>query len=431
MRITPCPPVGELTFPEIPEFQSSVLPSGAELHVLRRESADLCMLTIVMPGGAPEAGSPPLSALRSILLREGTAAYSGERIAYMLDYNGAWLKQSDNSHFTVVTVYCLSSRLDVILPLLRDIVFNPTFPEPAFLTRREALAKSIEISHKDVDFRSKCLSDALIMGSTHPMAVTDTAETIRAISREEIVDFHNRITSPSHIRIILAGGVTPEVIAKVADTFSRTSDAPSGSGDLNIVPFSPALAGTYRSVTLPGATQSAVNIVLPAVPRSHPHYLPLRLAVNALGGYFGSRLMTNIREEKGLTYGIGASLLGMLDGAYIQISADTDNSSVGALVEEVRHEMASLAQNPPQGEELVRFRRAMGSNLAALLETPYSVADYLASMLIGGMKPGYFRRQVDILRDLTPDDIADMARKYLRPELLSTAVAGDNLPASV
>ena len=141
--------------------------------------------------------------------------------------------------------------------------------------------------------------------------------------------------------------------------------------------------------------------------------------------------MTNIREEKGLTYGIGASLLGMLDGAYIQISADTDNSSVGALVEEVRHEMEYLAENPPQGEELLRFRRAMGSNLASLLETPYSVADYLASMLISGIRPGYFARQVDILRDLTPNDIAAMARKYLRPELLSTAVAGDNLPASV
>ncbi len=431
MRITPCPPVGELTFPEIPEFQSSVLPSGAELHVLRREGADLCMLTIVVPGGAPEAGSPAVSALRSVLLREGTAAYSGERIADLLDYNGAWLKQSDNSHFTVVTVYCLSSRLDVILPLLRDIVFNPTFPESAFLTRREALAKSIEISHKDVDFRSKCLSDAMIMGSGHPMAVTDTAESIRAISRGEIIDFHNRITSPAHIRIILAGGVTPEIAAKVAETFSSISYAPSGSGLLNIVPFSPASAGTYRSATLPGATQSAVNIVLPAVDRSHPDYLPLRLAVKALGGYFGSRLMTNIREEKGLTYGISASLLGMLDGAYIQISADTDNSSVGALVEEVRHEMEYLAENPPQGEELLRFRRAMGSNLASLLETPYSVADYLASMLISGIRPGYFARQVDILRGLTPDDIAAMARKYLRPELLSTAVAGDNLPASV
>lgn len=409
----------------------SVLPSGAELHVLRREGADLCMLTIVVPGGAPEAGSPAVSALRSVLLREGTAAYSGERIADLLDYNGAWLKQSDNSHFTVVTVYCLSSRLDVILPLLRDIVFNPTFPESAFLTRREALAKSIEISHKDVDFRSKCLSDAMIMGSGHPMAVTDTAESIRAISRGEIIDFHNRITSPAHIRIILAGGVTPEIAAKVAETFSSISDAPSGSGLLNIVPFSPAPAGTYRSATLPGATQSAVNIVLPAVDRSHPDYLPLRLAVKALGGYFGSRLMTNIREEKGLTYGISASLLGMLDGAYIQISADTDNSSVGALVEEVRHEMEYLAENPPQGEELLRFRRAMGSNLASLLETPYSVADYLASMLISGIRPGYFARQVDILRGLTPDDIAAMARKYLRPELLSTAVAGDNLPASV
>ena len=408
-----------------------MLPSGAELHVLRREGADLCMLTIVVPGGAPEAGSPAVSALRSVLLREGTAAYSGERIADLLDYNGAWLKQSDNSHFTVVTVYCLSSRLDVILPLLRDIVFNPTFPESAFLTRREALAKSIEISHKDVDFRSKCLSDAMIMGSGHPMAVTDTAESIRAISRGEIIDFHNRITSPAHIRIILAGGVTPEIAAKVAETFSSISDAPSGSGLLNIVPFSPAPAGTYRSATLPGATQSAVNIVLPAVDRSHPDYLPLRLAVKALGGYFGSRLMTNIREEKGLTYGIGASLLGMLDGAYIQISADTDNSSVGALVEEVRHEMEYLAENPPQGEELLRFRRAMGSNLASLLETPYSVADYLASMLISGIRPGYFARQVDILRGLTPDDIAAMARKYLRPELLSTAVAGDNLPASV
>lgn len=431
MRVTLQPPVGELTFPALPRFTTTVLPSGARLHVLDRDAGDLCLLTVICRGASSEANSPAVSALRSILRKEGSRLYTGPVIADTLDYNGAWLKQSDTAHFTLLSVYCLTSKLDAVLPLLRDMVFNPVFPHNAFETRRDTLARTIEISMNDVEYLAKCQSDAIIMGDTHPLARIETPQSIRELSRETIATFHDRFTSPGNIELLLAGPVSDGVIGKIAETFSPTADAPTGDEPLRILPFNAAPAGTYRTTILPGARQSAVNIVLPAIPRNHPDYLPLRLTVSALGGYFGSRLMSNIREEKGLTYGIGASLIGVRDGAYVQISADTTNHNVALLVDEVRKELTDLAANPPEDDELTRFRRAVASNLAAILETPYSIADYRASMIIGGMDDDYFARQLKVLDSMSPAMISEMASKYLRPELLSVAVAGDDLPSSL
>lgn len=431
MRVTPQPPVGELTFPALPQFHTSVLSSGARLHVLERDAGDLCLLTVICRGASAEANSPAVSALHSILRKEGSRLYSGPMIADTLDYNGAWLKQSDTAHFTLMSVYCLASKLDSVLPLLRDMIFNPVFPDNAFETRRDTLARTIEISMNDVEFLAKCQSDAIIMGDNHPLARIESPQSIRELSRRTIMDFHDRFISPAGIELILAGPVSDEVIGKIADTFSSTADAPDGTEQLHIVPFSAAPAGTYRPVTLPGARQSAVNIVMPAIARNHPDYLPLRLTVSALGGYFGSRLMSNIREDKGLTYGISAFLIGVRDGAYVQISADTANENVALLVDEVRKELTALADNPPHGDELTRFRRAVASNLAAILETPYSIADYRASMIIGGMTDDYFARQLQVLDAVSPAMISEMAAKYLRPELLSVAVAGDDLPSAL
>lgn len=431
MRTTPQPTVGELEFPPLPRIATSVLASGARLHVVQRDAGNLCMLTFITPGAAAEARSAAISALRTVLRKEGSESYSGLEIADTLDFNGAWMRTYDTPHHSILTVYSLASKLGRILPLLRDLLFNPTFPHEAFDTRRHALAQSIEISMTDVEFKAKCLSDSIIMGAGHPLAQIDSPDSIRALQVGEIMEFHRQYTSPSALDIVYAGNLSEEVTGCIAEVFSQTGNAPCGCGRPVIVPFEYAGPNTYRTAPMPGASQSAVNIVLPAIGRDHPDYIPLRLTVNALGGYFGSRLMSNIREEKGLTYGIGAYLNGISDGAYIQIGADTSNRNVALLVEEIRHEMVCLAANPPENDELTRFRRAMASSLASTLETPYTVASYYANTITAGMQGSYFRNQLEALAALTPETISAMASKYLRPELMSVAVAGDNLPATL
>jgi predicted Zn-dependent peptidase len=144
----------------------------------------------------------------------------------------------------------------------------------------------------------------------------------------------------------------------------------------------------------------------------------------ALGGYFGSRLMSNIREEKGLTYGISASLCGNYEGAYVEIDAQCDASFVEQVVEESRKEIASLWENPPRDEELHRIKLRVWSSLASIADTPFATSDYYITRRIVGTTDSYFQDQMEALKNLTSHRIAEIAKKHLNPDALTVAIAG-------
>ena len=149
-----------------------------------------------------------------------------------------------------------------------------------------------------------------------------------------------------------------------------------------------------------------------------------RLTVNSLGGYFGSRLSTNIRERLGLTYGINASLLGYAEGSLIRISTECDNASRDLVVEEIGAEMRRLASDPPGSDEMERICMTEYSSLLDIMETPFTVSDFYQSLHVNGVTADYFYQRLEAARTMTSERIAEIAGKYLRPELMTVAVAG-------
>ena len=193
---------------------------------------------------------------------------------------------------------------------------------------------------------------------------------------------------------------------------------------MTIIENKAAPAGTVVHTDFPESMQNAIAMGIPAISRHHEDYVPLRLTVMALGGYFGSRLMTNIREEKGLTYGIGAALMGGHEGSHAYISAKCDSNFTDKVISEIKAELVRLASDPPRGEELERLRMHAYVSLLEILDTPKSIMDYYRTMLIAGTPADYLERQLKGITGLSSDVISEMASKYLRPELLRTSIAG-------
>ena len=291
------------------------------------------------------------------------------------------------------------------------------------MVRRESLARNIEISQSDVSYRGRCRSEKMIMGEWHPLASEDTADTVRAITAEDLRQFHRKYTSAKGTTIIVCADTTEAENNAIIEVFSRAAQDVEASS-ICVTGFMPVVAGQTDIITLDSATQSSVNITLPAIPRSHPDFLPLHLTLFALGGYFGSRLMLNIREDKGLTYGISSSLLGYIDGSYVDISAETDNVHVAQLIDEVRYELKNLAENPCSGDELIRIKQCANTAHASSLDSPLSIADYYATSIQSGLPGGYFNDKQQAIAALSPETIAEMAQRYLRPEFMRIAIAG-------
>lgn len=417
------PPIKRMEAITIPEVETMELPNGALLHIYHNSDSDISHITVLTPGGQAEGHTPGISALRSVMMREGTADYSGGEIAEILDYNGAWIKNGVHPHHTLTGMFSLNSRLEKVLPVLASLTMRADFPEEPMKVRRDMLSQNIAVAMEDVNFIAGCDSDCLIMGDTHPLAVIDTPQSINRISRDDLLRFNDLHSATEGMHIFLCGNITPTVRTMVTDTFGAL---PRRAGNPMLIrPFEPAEAGSEMRKNRPGAAQSSVLLTLPAIGRSHPDYLPLHLTVAALGGYFGSRLMTNIREEKGLTYGISATLMGYIDGAYIQISADTDNRHVERLIEEVRHEIKRMATEPPRGEELERLRQHALSAQAATLDSPLNIIDHYVTAVVSGMPDGYFNARQKTIEALTSGKLAEMAERYLKVDSLRTAIAGD------
>ena len=220
------------------------------------------------------------------------------------------------------------------------------------------------------------------------------------------------------------GNITPALIEKISKTFSAT--IPAGHApELSLAPFVPAPAGDLIISRLEHASQCAGNITLPAIRRDHPDYLPLYMAVYALGGYFGSRLMLNIREDKGLTYGISASLQGHIEGSIIGISAETDNRNCFRLIDEVGAEMLRLASDPPKDDELTRMRRSAISEQITVADSPVYIVNQHISQQTLNLPENYIKNKLNAINTITSEQIAEVASRYLIPSLNRTAIAGN------
>lgn len=409
---------------QIPEPRHLTLDNGVPLTVLDNGSQEVNRLTLVWDGGICETSFPAIATLAANLMREGTLNHSGAEIAETLEYNGAWIKGSVHSHHSSVVAYSLNSKAENVFPVIAETISCPVFPERETSVLREKMARTAELDREKVEFYSALENRRLVMGENHPLAHSDTPQEIRDITSDDIKALHNDVYTPATCGIYLSGCITPEIEDIVNNRFGSIKSDSHGC-KINIVPFTGS-ANHLSVIRRKGALQSAIRLSIPTIGREHPDYIPLRIAVMALGGYFGSRLMSNIREDKGYTYGISASLLGYHEGGIISIATQCDNRYTMPLIEEVKKELTRMTTGDFSLEELDRLKKYAMTQLATILDSPFTIMDYYENMRLASTPENYFEDQIDAITSITPQQIASLASRYLPLSDLYISIAGDN-----
>ncbi|MBO4995589.1 MAG: insulinase family protein [Muribaculaceae bacterium] len=411
----------------LPPVQYDTLPNGIKMVTYNRSDQDVNRIAVMVPGAEAEsAGAPELPLIMANMLCEGTADMSGSEISELLDFNGSWYKGMANAHYTTISTYSLNSRLSHVLPAIIGMLTQPSFPEKALRTVCENQAAKIETARKEVDFHSNYSSMRLSMGNGHPLATVPDPERIRALTPDMLREFHARHYRPDAMTVFVAGNITPQIDRMIKQRFSKIASRRSTpTPQPNIQPFAPQTDVDRYYVDRHGALQSSVRITLPAIARSHPDYTALWLTVYALGGYFGSRLMSNIREDKGFTYGINASLLGYLEGSFVQIATNCDNRYVNPAINEIFDEMHKMATNPCGASELERLKQQATAGLLETFDSPFSIMDCYQGLQTMGVGTEYMARRCRTIDTITPKKIVEMSQKYLNPANAMTVVAGD------
>ena len=404
----------------------TTLPNGIPLAVINAGEQKVVRMDILFAGGRWHQSQKLQALFTNRMLREGTRKYTTATIAEKLDYYGSWLELSSSSEYAYFTIYSLNKYVAETLEVVESMIKEPLFPEKELNTIIDTNIQQYLVNSSKVDFLAQRSLMQALYGELHPCGQIVVEEDYRAIKPEVLRSFYQEYYHSGNCSIFLSGKVTPEIIRRVTDAFGY----PFGMHQQK------AVRPEFSFTTIPekriftereDALQSAVKMGCTTITRTHPDYLKLRVLMTLFGGYFGSRLMSNIREEKGYTYGISAGIMSYPDSGLLGISTETANENVELLIQEVYHEIDRLHQEPVALEELTMVRNYMLGEMCRNYESPFSLSDAWIFIATSGLDDEYFSRSLQAVNEVTTQEIQELAQRYLCKETLKEVIAGKKL----
>lgn len=399
------------------------LSNGVKLYVLNNGDQEVNKFEVIYRGGLLEETKPLQSFVLASMLIHGSAEYSSQDVAEILDYNGSQFSATNHDNFTHISLNSLNKNFSTVLPVLKSIIQAPSIPEREYELLCSQIKSAYHTARQRVKYLSQMAGRKLYFGEKHPFSHMICDEDVDNLAIEDILSFHHKYYKPENCVMVLSGKVDEKEIALIDKYFGQ---APNLSDISEFVECERISSATKNIVVdKEGALQSSVYMLQEAIPRNHPDYIKLRILVTALGGYFGSRLMQNIREDKGYTYGINAMLVGRRSGAKIVITSECDTAYTYLLVKEVENEIRRIQDKLMGEEELDTVKNNMLSDLAKTLDSPFSMASCVSSNIIFSTGEDYFNRQIAEITKITTKELQEVANKYLDVSKFYTAIAGD------
>lgn len=419
------PETGEFQPRKLPLPEERLLPNGIRRLALHRPDYGFLRLDIVCPGGSMEY-PPSVATAFGRMLKEGSKNFNGTEIAELLDFNGASVVAAPSNHHTVVSLTALRRNISKVLPVFFDLLQNPLFPEKELQTLKRQMITELQCNRETPSFHAREEIRRLVSGPGHRFARQESEDGIRHISTDTLERCHRMSIAPARMSAHAAGSADKELLAEI-DLYLQGIENLADTPGQEHIHFKPEAAGIYK-VQVNDSLQHAVAaaVPMPELKPSDKDYWPLRFAIHALGGYFGSRLMQNIREDKGYTYGIYAQYNSLLpEGTFASISCECDPAYTDGVLSEIKAELVKFAETPMNDDEHRILRLSMASSLAGICDTPAKVQAQYISQQINGQGENFYDLYWKALYEVTPAQMSEAAARFLNPEELRVAIAGD------
>ena len=416
-------PIEEIS---IPQINSRILSNGIPLHYLNQGNVEVSRIDLMIRAGKWNQPKPLVSSFTSQLLKEGAGGLTGKEIAEQLDYYGAWLQVSDGYHYSYITAYTLNKYFKETLDILMKMFSEPVFSDEAFDNIRNRRRQQFLIDNEKVQYLANQGFSKMLFGESHPYGKYAILGDFDHVDTCDLKQFHQSYYRLENLQIMLSGKVSEKTIRDCDEICGcRLREAAFCAGhDSACLPEIEASQDRRLFIKKEGALQNGICMGLHVVSRSHPDFPGLRVLNAILGGYFGSRLMANIREDKGYTYGISSGIVSLKHAAYLTIATQTAFEHTEPLIREVYHEIDRLQNDLVSGEELEMVRNYMLGDFVRSLDGTFSLADAYLSLLSTGMDTQFLYKQAEAVKRITPDEIKELAQRYLNKSTIVEVVAG-------
>lgn len=404
------------------EPDRNLLKNGVELFVLKSGDLEVAKIDFSFKAGAWYAKSKLVNTMAASMLQEGTIGHKAIEIANTFDFYGAQfssLSSFDNSYISLLS---LKKHLPFLLPLVSEIIREASFPEEEFEILRHKKKQRAIVDSGKVSLVAQRGFLRNLFGEQHPYSPVINPDHYDTIRCEDAKSHHANFYRPDLMTIFASGLIDEGAIGLIEDHFSYNWGHPLSIGQTKT--YGPSVTEKSVFIEKPGANQNAVAIGKVFPTQNHPDFPGLRLLCTILGGYFGSRLMTNLREEKGYTYSIQASPVTFKQHGAFLVFAEVKTDKTDETVKEIFGEMDRLCNELITEDELKPVQNYMLGRILEDFDGPFARAHTFASLREAGLDFDYCQRLITSIKTTAPIEIRELAQKYLSPETMCTVIAG-------
>lgn len=417
------------TFKEIdsfilPEALSAKLDNGIPIHLILSGTQPVVRIELMFKSGnwyEPFFGCAHFAAK---MLSEGTSKHTAKEIQDKFAYYGAFTEFNSGMDLASVTVYSLSKHLESILPLVYEIVSESVFPEKELESIKNITLQGLKVNKEKTAFLAGSKFREMLFGAEHPYGYFLSEQAIEGAQVNILQDFYKKNYTVNNCDIIISGNGEVDFLMLANKYLGQgnwgKSDSLPNKGKLqSTVNF------TKRElITKESAVQSSLRMGKKMFTVSHPDYFNFYCLNEIFGGYFGSRLMQNIREDKGYTYGVSSNIVTNKNEGYFVIGSDVKKEFTLQTIEEVYKEMKKLKEEKVSDNELTTVRNYMLGSFVNSITTPFAVADKFKTIHFNGLGYDFYKNYFNTLRNINAETLMATANKYFDENSMSESIAG-------
>ena len=398
----------------LPPYRHFKLNNGVDVYAVHGGTQDVFQAEWVFYAGNSYETSNNVAPATNSLLKNGTKKHSAFELNEQFEYYGAYLTRSCYNETAVINLSGLNKHLESLLPVVRELITEAVFPEEELAIYTQNAKQRLLVNLKKCDYVANRLIDAQIYGEAHPYGKYSRAEDYDALTAEQLRQFYKTYYQEGKCVLFLAG-LLPDNLELLLNNYF--GDLPlHGAAPEKVHPLAPAAQKKSRIQNDPDGVQGAIRLARPFPNRHHPDFQKVQVLNNVFGGFFGSRLMSNIREDKGYTYGIYSYIQNHIGDTAWAISTEAGTGVCEATVQEVYKEMNILREELIEDDELQLVRNFMMGSLLGDLDGPFQVMSRWKNIILNNLDETYFNRSIEVIKTISAQELRDLAQKYLVDE---------------
>lgn len=420
---TIAPPAQSIEKVNILKANQTSLTNGLTLYTIQAGEQPVLRLELIFDAGNKyDKSIIGTSFFTAKMLIEGTNQRSAAEISESFDQYGAFLEVNQTADRASIMVYGMTQHLAKVLPIIREMLLDSVIPEKELEIQRKIAIQNLKVNQEKTAFVASQIFREKIFSSDNAYGRSLKEENINQISRNDIVEFYQNHFKNRPFKVFLSGKFDEKEINLVDEYLGSIEVNPTEAIKPIIIPESQNSGKLL--VEKPENVQSTIRLGRILFNRTHPDFNKFIVTNTILGGYFGSRLMKNIREEKGFTYGISSSLIPLAETGYLVIGTDVKKEFTTQTIEEIHKEIRILQTEKVSDDELDTVKNYLIGSFVGSLNTPFEIADRQKNVILDKLPEDFYENYIERIRSVSAEDILEIANKYYQIEGLSEVVVG-------